>query len=92
MQVCEDVGKSRFTVFFAIICGPGGWKSNLAKVAGAKPAGQMREEKLHAVVARSTLVPSQNATYCVGHTTQYVSVSLILKSRKQPKFWQPSSF
>jgi len=32
----------------------------LAKAAGAEPAGQMRDEKLHAVVARSTF-PSQNA-------------------------------
>ena len=31
----------------------------LAKAAGAEPAGQMRDEKLHAVVARSTS-PSQN--------------------------------
>ena len=30
-----------------------GLKSNLAKAAGAEPAGQMRDEKLHAVVARS---------------------------------------
>ena len=34
-------------------------KSRLAKAAGAEPAGQMRDEKLHAVVARSTF-PSQN--------------------------------
>ena len=32
----------------------GGSKSNLAKVAGAEPAGQRKDEKLHAVVARST--------------------------------------
>ena len=42
-----------------MICGSGGSKSRLAKAAGAEPAGQMRDEKLHAVVARSTL-PSQN--------------------------------
>ena len=37
-----------------------GWsKSRLAKAAGAEPAGQMRDEKLHAVVARSTF-GSQN--------------------------------
>ena len=53
MQVREKVGKSRFTVFFPKICGSGGSKSRLAKAAGAKPAGQMRDEKLHAVVARS---------------------------------------
>ena len=37
-----------------MICGSGGSKSRLAKAAGAEPAGQMRDEKLHAVVARST--------------------------------------
>ena len=37
-----------------MICGPGGWKSRLAKAAGVEPAGQMRDEKLHAIVARST--------------------------------------
>ena len=46
IQVREKVGKSRNTMFFA-------------KAAGAEPAGQMRDEKLHAVVARSTY-PSQN--------------------------------
>ena len=50
----RKVGKSRFTMFFPMICGSGGSKSNLAKAAGAEPAGQMRDEKLHAVVARST--------------------------------------
>ena len=36
-----------------MICGSGGSKSRLAKAAGAEPSGQMRDEKLHAVVARS---------------------------------------
>ena len=39
---------------FPMICGSGGSKSRLAKAAGAEPAGQMRDENLHAVVARST--------------------------------------
>ena len=39
---------------FPMICGSGRSKSILAKAAGAEPAGQMRDEKLHAVVARST--------------------------------------
>ena len=39
---------------FPMICGSGGSKSRLAKAAGAEPSGQMRDEKLHAVVARST--------------------------------------
>ena len=59
MQVREKVGKSRFTVYFPVIWGSGGSKSNLAKAAGAEPAGQMKDEKLRAVVAGSTF-PSQN--------------------------------
>ena len=51
-----------------MICGSGESKSRLAKAAGAEPAGQMRDEKLHAVVARSTF-PSQNVqnTPCSDH-------------------------
>ena len=60
MEMREKVGKSRFTVFFPMICGSGGSKSRLAKAAGADPAGQMRDEKLHVVAARSRF-PSQNA-------------------------------
>ena len=41
---------------FPMICGSGGSKSRLAKVAGAEPSGQMRDEKVHAVVVRSTCV------------------------------------
>ena len=44
---------------FPMICGSGGSTSRLAKAAGAEPAGEMRDEKLHAVVARSTF-RSQN--------------------------------
>ena len=57
MQMREKVGKPRNTLFFHVfpmICGSGGSKSRLAKAAGAEAAGQMRDEKLHAVVARST--------------------------------------
>ena len=39
---------------FPMISGAGGWKSRLAKAAGAEVAGQLQDEKLHAVVARST--------------------------------------
>ena len=51
-----------------MICGSGGSKSRLAKAAGAEPSGQMRDEKLHAVVAGSTF-PSQNvqSTTCSDH-------------------------
>ena len=53
MQVREKVGKSRNAVFFSWFCGSGGLKSRLAKAAGAETSGEMRDEKLHAVVARS---------------------------------------
>ena len=59
MQMREKVGKSRNTMFFQMICGSGRSKSRLAKAAGAEPAGQMSDEQLHAVVARSRF-PSQN--------------------------------
>ena len=67
IQVREKVGKSRNTVFFQWFVSEGS-KSRLAKAAGTEPAGQMRDEKLHAVVARSTF-PSQNVqnTPCSDH-------------------------
>ena len=49
---------------FPMICGSGGSKSRLAKVAGAEPAGQMKGEKLETVVARSTCVTSVKARRC----------------------------
>ena len=48
-----------------MICGSGGSKSRLAKVAGAEQAGQMRDQKLHAVVARSKF-RSQNVQNTPG--------------------------
>ena len=48
-----------------MIWGSGGSKSRLAKAAGAEPAGQMRDEKVHAVVARSTF-RSQNVQSTPG--------------------------
>ena len=54
MQVREKVGKSRNIVFFQCFVGSGGSKSRLAKAAGAETSGQMRNEKLDAVVARNT--------------------------------------
>ena len=44
----------RETLCFSNDLGSGGSKSRLAKATGAERAGQMRDEKLHAVVARST--------------------------------------
>ena len=50
---------------FPMICGSGGSKSRLAKAAGAEPAGHRSDEKLHAVVARSTF-PSQKVQNTSG--------------------------
>jgi len=63
-QKKEDAGarKGRKIVkhfVFPMFSGSGGSKSRLAKAAGAEPAGQMRDEKVYAVVARSTF-GSQN--------------------------------
>ena len=55
-----------------MVCGSGGSKSRLAKAAGAEPAGQMRDEKLHAVVARSTF-GSQNVKKTPGVLTTFGS-------------------
>ena len=64
MQVREQVRKSPFTVFFQWFVSQEDWKVS-CKAAGAQPAGQMRDEKLHAVVARSTY-SSQNAQSIAG--------------------------
>ena len=37
----------------------GGSRSRLARAAGAEPSGQMRDEKMHAAVARSTFPKSK---------------------------------
>ena len=53
MQACEKVEITKHCVF-PRVCDSGGSKSRLAKAAGAEQSGQMRDEKLQAVVARST--------------------------------------
>ena len=61
MQVREKV---------AMICGSEGSKSRLAKAAGAETSGQMRDEKLHAVVASLLFDPPEpqntGKTQCVA--------------------------
>ena len=57
MQVREkgrEVAKHMKHSVVPVFCGSGRSKSRLAKAAGAETSGQMRNEKLHAVVARST--------------------------------------
>ena len=72
MKVREKAGKSLS-------------KSRLAKAAGAEPVGQMRDKKLHAVVARSTF-PSQNVQSTpVSDSLLEVQMShaVVLKSKVQ---------
>ena len=67
----EDAGarkgrKVTIRCVFPMICGSGRSKSRLAKAACAEPCGQMKDEKVHPVAARSTF-PSQNVQK--GRTT-----------------------
>ena len=55
--MCEKVGKARF--FFRMVCGSQRSKSRLAKATGAESSCQMRDEKLHVILAGSTC-PRQN--------------------------------
>ena len=50
--------REKVVCFSNDLCLPEGGKVGSLKAAGAEPAGQMRDEKLHAAVARSTF-PSQ---------------------------------
>ena len=92
MQMREKVGKSRIAAkhcVFPMICGSGGSKSRLAKAAGAEPAGQMRDEKLHAVVARSTF-PSEKV-----QNTKHLGLRALLEvetSKKCMPLWREAHF
>ena len=48
---------------FPMFGGSGGSKSRLAKVAGAEPAGQMRDEKLHAAVRETHFEAHARSTF-----------------------------
>ena len=70
-----------------MIWGSGGSKSRLAKAAGAEPAGQMRDEKLHAAVARSTF-PSQN----VQKHLSFGALLEVAMSKKCTPLWREAHF
>ena len=70
-----------------MIWGSGGSKSRLAKAAGAEPAGQMRDEKLQAVVARSTF-RSQN----VQNTSAPDHVWKLRCRKKCTPLWREAHF
>ena len=71
-----------------MICSSGGSKSRLAKAAGAEPAaGQMRDEKLQAVVAQRKISKS----IC----TKHLSVGPLLEvemSKKCTPLWREAHF
>ena len=50
-----------------MFCGSGGTNSRLAKAAGAEPAGQMKDEKLHAVVAQAHFEVNMHKTPFSDH-------------------------
>ena len=87
MHVREKVGKSRFTVFFHWFGAPESQKSNLAKAAGAEPAGQMRDEKLHAVVARSTF-PSRKCQNNTPASDHFWKLRCRKSARRCDHFWK----
>ena len=68
MQVREKKRKARTPVFFQCLVAPES-KSRLAKAADAKPFGQMKDEKLHAVVARNTFGSKHVQNTCWSRTT-----------------------
>ena len=86
MQVREKVGKLDSLCFSNDL-----WlrwsKSNLAKAAGAEPAGQMRDEKVYAVVARSTF-RSQNVQSTPG-PDHFLEVEM---SKKCTPLWREAHF
>ena len=75
---------------FPMICGSGGSKSRLAKAAGAEPCGHMRDEKLRAVVARSTL-GSQNAQNCTKHFSFGALLEAEMSKKCRP-LWHKAHF
>ena len=87
MQVREKVRKSRSTVFFPMIWGSGGSKSNLAKAAGAEPARQMRDEKLHAVCGAKHISKSK----CTKHTSSGPLLEVEM-SKKCTQLWREAHF
>ena len=72
---------------FPMICGSGGSKSRLAKAAGAEPCGQMRDEKLHAVVARRNISKSKRAK-----NTSIGPLLEVEMSKKCTSLWREANF
>ena len=90
MQVCKKVAKSRNTVFFQSFVAPEGRKVGSLKRRVREPSGQMRDEKLHAVVARNAF-RSQNAQ----STSKHNNVGPLLEVemfKKCTRLWREAHF
>jgi len=72
---------------FPMICGSGKSKRRLAKAVGAEPSGQMRDEKVHAIVARSTF-GSQN----VQNTSASEHFLEVVMSKECTPLWREAHF
>ena len=74
-------GRNVANLCFSNVCGPGESKSRLAKAAGAEPYGEMRDEKLDAVVAHISIrnVKSASCSKTFG--------SFKCKMHKAPRVW-----
>ena len=66
------------TVFFHCFVAPGGRKTRFAKAAGAEPSGEMRDEKLHAVV----VVQSRLRSHQVERTGTLLGVVMLKSARR----------
>ena len=99
MQVRKEGRKVAKHCVFPMIWGSGGSKSRLAKAVGAEPSGQMRDEKLHPIVARST-IPSQNVQN-TPTSDRFLEVEMLKKctplwreahfQAKSVKNWRPQT-
>ena len=75
---------------FPMICGSGGSRSRLAKAAGAEPAGQMRDEKLHAV-GRCDGAKHMSKSKCTRHTNAGPLLEVVM-SKKRTLLWCEAHF
>ena len=66
------------TMFFQNFVAPWGSNSRLAKAAGAKPSGETRDEKLHAIVAGSRF----------GKNLKHLTSGALLEVEMFKKWWK----
>ena len=66
-----------------MICGSGGSKCRLAKAAGAEPFGEIRDEKLHGIVARRC-TKHISKSKCTKHTNAGALLEVEMLKRRTP--------